>query len=275
MDVYFYRLSLKAVPNLFVAISNDRALTRNEWIKRFFSSEHKFNHANSEFVFVPEPVTEQTEIIFGWIARQKIINERTPPSEGLEPTEHGSWQAAFVMIDPSEHADGQKIAMEQNASVGTTNAILKSLVKHMNGQMYAPYFGDVFPIVEEGSFWKFATQHNNRIKSITLDVAAPNMFDDVNDFQNELRSLRDNENVSRVKTTLESDTVINHTSERLGAIVDYTERGAGTLSAVSEDGETYNSERHNKHKVLAVEHHSKNRTEFLRQMLTLISGIFR
>ncbi|MGY3645603.1 hypothetical protein ACVWW2_000894 [Bradyrhizobium sp. LM4.3] len=232
-------------------------------------------HSNNDFVFVPEANASPNypNVVFGWIAREKMLRERTPPSEGLEPTEHGSWQAAFAMIDVSPHDDGQKIAMEHNTAVGMPIAIWKSLLKSMNAATEAPYHGEVYPIVEEGSFWNFAQAHKNRIRSITLDVAAPNMFDDVNDFQNEMRSLRDKENVSRVKTTLESDTILN-TTERLTQIVDYTERGAGTLSATSEDGSTYSSEKHDKHVNLPVEPHSKNQSEFLRQILTLLDRIF-
>jgi hypothetical protein len=271
MDLYYLRLSLKAVSYLFAR----RDISRAEWLKTFFSEEKRFVHANNDFFFVPEQGTsERPEIIFGWIARERMVRERTPPSEGLEPTEHSSWQASFVMIDTSDHADGQKIAMEHNQAVGVPNAIWKSLIKEMNSIEGAPYHAEVFPITEEGSFWKFATAHNNRIKSITLDVAAPNMFDDVNDFQQELRSLRDKENVARVKTTLESDTVLNHNTTRLTEIVDYTEKGAGTLSATSEDGETYNSEKHNKHVTINVEPHSKNQNEFLRQIITLLDRIF-
>jgi hypothetical protein len=187
--------------------------------------------------------------------------------------EHESWQAAFVMVDVTEHDDGQKVVMEHVNAVGAPHAIWKSFVKSINASFDAPYHGEVYPIIQEGSFRSFSEAHNNRIKSITLDVAAPNMFDDVNDFQNELRSLRDKENVARVKTTLESDTVLKTTS-RLDEIADYTERGAGTLSAVSENGDVYHSDKHSKHLSLSVEPHSKNETEFLKQIVGWLDRIF-
>jgi hypothetical protein len=270
MELHYLRVSMKIFTNLFA----DEKLTREAWLKEYLSAERRFLHANNEFIFKPEPASPQfPHILFGWIARERLIRERTPPNEGLEPTEHPSWQAAFVMVDTSAHEDGQKIVMEHNSSIGKPLAIWKSLIKSMNRMPMAPYSGEVFSIVEEGSFWSFAKAHKDRIKSITLDVATPNMFDDVNDFQEEMRSLRDNENVARVKTMLESDTVLNHQTSRLSSIVDYTERGAGTLTAVSEDGEVYNSEAHSKRVIIDIEPHSKNVDEFLRQIITLLAKI--
>lgn len=126
----------------------------------------------------------------------------------------------------------------------------------------------------EHSFWTFVGEHNNRIRSLTFDVAAPNMFNDRNDFQNEMRLLRDRENVSKVKTTLESDTILNTDSERLKDIVDYTERGAGEVSATADDGAVYRSGDHAKKVTITIEHHTNNLEEFLRQIVTLIGRIF-
>lgn len=144
----------------------------------------------------------------------------------------------------------------------------------MNQIEDAPYFTQEYEIIEEGSFWQFASNHNEQIKSITFDVAAPNMFNDANDFQNEMRSLRDRENVSNVKSTLSSDTTINHRTERLKDIIDYTERGAGRLSATAADGEVYHSEKHAKHITVEVEHHSKGVPEFLRQIALWLDKVF-
>lgn len=280
MDLLLFRLSLKVKEplDMFAARGEDgKILPREEWLRRFFRAERQFTHFGSSFYFVPEPGISQSahsRYLFGWIAREKRLLERTPPSEGLEPTEHMSWQAAFVAMDPSDHSDGQKIAVESNTAVGSPASILRSLVKAMNFISDAPYSCDVFPIVEEASFWKFAEAHNEQIRSITFDVAAPNMFGDANDFQNELRSLRDNENVSKIKTTLESDTVLNHRTARIADIVNYTERGAGTLSATSLDGKTYNSERHQVSASVPVQHHSKGLGEFLSQIIQFVDRIF-
>jgi hypothetical protein len=275
MDFYIFRVSLIHEQNLFVSLSDGETTSREQWIRRIFSSERKFVHFGSEFLFKPENSIVSDDLLFGWIARPKSLLERTPPEEGLHPTEHESWQAAFVIVDPTEHADGQKVAMETSQSVGKPEAILASLFKIYEQELHAPYGAQIFAVTDEASFWGFAKSHQNRIKAVTFNVAAPNMFNDRNDFQQELRALRDKENVARVKATLESNTVLNTDSSRLRDIVDYTERGAGELSATAEDGTVYHSGEHPKKVSIKIEHHSKNESEFLRQIVGLLKDIFQ
>jgi|GEM_PF-1183538 len=278
MKLKLYRLSLKIAerPDLFTETGPDgRPLVREEWLRRFFKSEHEFQHRGSTFFYSPErSIAPPSNYLYGWLARERTLVERTSPSEGLELAEHPHWQAAFVAIDPTEHEDGQKIAAEDNAQVGSPFAVLQTLVKQMNAIPAAPYAAQVYPIVEEASFWRFANQHHNEIRSITFDVAAPNMFKSASDFQDELRSLRDTVNVSNVRATLESDSVLDHTAKPIKEIVDYTERGAGSLSATATDGSVYSSEHHEKSVTLPIEHHTKGVAAFLRQITDAIGSIF-
>lgn len=273
MKLKLYRLSLKIGDNRDLFTTKD--ITREEWLRRFFKEEHTFQHRGTEFVYRPErSMAPPPGYIFGWLARERTLVERTPPSEGLELTEHAHWQASFVALDPSDHEDGQKVAAEENALVGNPLAILQTLTKQMNSIPSAAYSAQIFPIVEEASFWRFASEHHNEIRSITFDVAAPNMFKSASDFQDELRTLRDTANVSNVKATLESDSVLDHTAQPIQEIVDYTEKGAGSLSATAVDGEVYHSEQHEKSVTIAVEHHTRGVATFLRQVADLIEKIF-
>lgn len=247
-------------------------------MRLFFSGEQEFAHYGSRFVFKPEEgITsfQYRPALFGWIAREKRVFERTPPSEGLEPTEHLSWQAIFVAIDPTEHADGQAISIESNEEIGRPKAIIRSLIKAMNDRFESPYFAQVFPLVSEGSFWEFAHNHGDRIKSITFDVAAPNVFNDAEDFQNEMRSLRDGENVANVRTTLESDGTLNHRTPRMDGLVTYVERGAGELLAEAVDGAKYSSSSFERRVSVPIEKpNAATVRRFLRDIATMIDRIF-
>lgn len=128
--------------------------------------------------------------------------------------------------------------------------------------------------VEKGSFWAFSAEHQNLIKSVTFDVSAPNMFNDRNDFQNEFRSLRDNENVNKMKNNLESDTSLNLKTDRMEDVIDYTEKGGGKLYARAVDGSTYSSEDHSKKISVQVEPHSKGDGNFLRQIVNWLDWLF-
>ncbi len=209
MDFCLFRISLKAKesPDLFGTLGiNGGDVSREAWLRFIFGSQVNFKHYNTPFVFRPEPDVTQAppHLIFGWVAREKRRPERTPPEEGFEPTEHLGWEGAFAIIDPTEHDDGQKIAIEDNREIGTPKAILNSLVRQFQHDPAAPYYIHAFPLVSEGTFWDFSEAHNDQITSITFDVAVPNMFNSASDFEDELKSLRDEENVATLKSQLES-----------------------------------------------------------------------
>jgi hypothetical protein len=133
MDLYLFRLSLKEKTQAYAFERrdvNDERFSRELWIRDFFSIRRAFVHRGIEFIFVPEPIAVRylpRQLICGWIARAKLLPELTPPDEGLQPTLHESWRAALILIDPTEHKDGQKIAFEQSNDVGTALAVLGPL----------------------------------------------------------------------------------------------------------------------------------------------------
>lgn len=272
MDFLLHRISLKPRFDLFI-----EDMSREDWLRVVFSEPFNFTHRTQELSFVPE--LDRDEIpepyLVGWIARQAVLQERLPPEKGLEPNKHRFWRAAFVILDPTSHEDGQKLVIEDGSGVGRPGSLAKSLMMAINGRLGAPYEGTVHPILEPGSFWRFVDQKNNRIKSISFTLAAPNMFGGKDDLQRELRQLRENENVSQVKATLTSDTALNARTERMKEVVDYTEKGAGKLTARAEDGTPYSSEQHIAKRNLPVEPHSTGRVrEFIRQIGELLDRLF-
>jgi hypothetical protein len=153
-------------------------------------------------------------------------------------------------------------------------AIITSFVRNFQRDPTAPYYIHVFPVVREGTFWDFSRAHNDQITSITFDVAVPNMFNNVGDFEDELRSLRDKENVAEVTSRLQSDTVLTHKTDRLVAIVDYVEKGAGELSAKASDGAEYHSSSHEVRIPVEIESHRSNPAKFLRDILSFLDKVF-
>lgn len=277
MELYLFRLMLneREIRDLFEQISPARTIvTREQSIRSTFGVERKFKHYGSEFVYYPEVDEESKNFIFGWIGRERRIAERTPPEQGFEPTEHRGWQAAFIAVDPSAHQDGQKVAMEWNREIGEPKAILRSLINEINKDSTNKFYIQCYPILVEGSFWTFAKAHNEKIRSITFDVAVPNMFGGVSDFEQEMKFVHRELNGSRIKTLIESDTVLRHTDQRLKDIVDYVEKGAGELQAEAMDGEKYTSNSHEKHINIEIENHTKNTRAFWRELWQRIDRIF-
>lgn len=278
MELHYFRLSLKARSDvdLFEPRSSAGAtLTREEWLRHVFAREHHFKHWNNDFVYVPETrlITDEHDLMLGWIARATTRIELTSPAEGLVPTEHTSWQASLVMVDPTVHADGQRAVMQFDVDVGQPSAVMRSLIRHVSQADVVPFDMQVYPILETGTFWAFMKDHP-QIRSITFDVAVPNMFNGADDFEKELRELRDKENASNVKTTIESDTVLKLDTKRIAEIVDYTEKGAGDLSARTADGKVYNSGEHTLRIKIEIVGAPASKQSIIQQIIAFLGRIF-
>lgn len=250
LRLFFYRFSLKEKRqrDAFEVRQQDGSVfSREEWLRDFFSRQFTFTHRSNEFFFVPErPEVSgvSPDLVAGWVARDRDQEERTPPWEGLAPTKHQSWRAALLLLDPREHSDGQKLALEYRADVGGTDPIMASLAQHMSAAPEYPFSVAAYPIIEAQSFARFASEHKGAIKSITYDVAVPNMFSSPDDFSAELASLRDTGNVARVLTRLESDGAINTDASQLDEIAEHVERGGGKITAKTRTGKIYRSDDH-------------------------------
>lgn len=249
--VQFFRMSLRAVdsPDVFGSVGAEgRPFSREEWLRLYFSEARTFEHRKTTFMYVPATDAPKLplNLIVGYIARQRILPERTPPSAGFEPTEHGSWQGALLIIDPSHHDDGQKIAIEVRSEIGKPTSILKSLADGMQTSYVDPRPFDVqiHPIAEMFSFWRFAEAHEFQINWMNFDVATPNMFDGSDNLSRELRILRDRNRVNRLKTTITSDSTIDVQQDNIRDVVTYTELGAGSIKARTTANHVYNSKDH-------------------------------
>ncbi|MBN8913416.1 MAG: hypothetical protein J0H65_15430 [Rhizobiales bacterium] len=279
MLVQYFRLSLKPVdlPDAFGSINPEgRPYSREEWLRLYFSEERVFEHRGNTFLYVPArdaPRNLPASLIVGYIARQRLLNERTPPSAGFEPTEHGSWQGALLVVDPTHHDDGQKLAMEVRTEIGKPLSVLNSLADGMrlSPDLPPPFDVQVHPIAEMHSFWRFAEQHDYQINWIMFDVAPPNMFGGADDFSNELRQLRDKNRVNRVKATLSSDSTIDVKQPNIEEVVDYTEMGAGSIKAKTTGNQFYNSRDHVKSDRIETE---QGREDFWDRLLSWMGERF-
>lgn len=181
MKLFLFRLSLKTYDQLtmFPALRpGGSSASRETWLRDRLSVQLAFMHRGNEFYFVPENSRKglPDEINVGWIARTRAVNERTPPWDGLSTTEHESWQAALILVDPRHHLDAQKVAMETRQDVGAPASILLSLFKALSPGEEEPYSVTVFPILEGRTFAEFALEHPKTISSITYEASVPNMF---------------------------------------------------------------------------------------------------
>jgi hypothetical protein len=225
-------------------------LSREEWLRRVFGEEVVFDHYGSEFHYVPE-VDAPARFIVGRIGRARPVVENEPPEEGMHEIERESWIAAGIIIDPTTHDDGQKVAIEDNPRVGRPASIFRSLVKRINQMPEQPYIIEPSPIVDPETFWEFERANRGEVTSITFDLFAPNMFGLRNEFDKELRELRDHEKAREVKLSLENKDGLQLETERVRATVDFTLERGGSIRARTKRKRRYNSK--NKTRKITVE----------------------
>jgi hypothetical protein len=196
---------------------------------------------SAQFYYVPAS-SPSPEYVVGRIGKKLSISEHTPPDIGLQEIIRESWQASLIILDPKHHEDGQKIAIEEDARVGNPTTILTHIANFLNQEGHSrSYFFEFEPIFQGSSFWEFASKHRGRVSRLTFSFVTPNMFGVKNEIDEALRSMRRDENVTRVEFTLRSPAGVNTDTARVRHSVEYAERGGGHVTARAKTGERYDS----------------------------------
>lgn len=214
--------------------------TREEYLRKVFSEKIVFNYHGNMYHFVPEP--DLSDNIVGRIGRPLVIAENRPPEEGLEESLYKTWKAAYFVIDPKHHKDGQKVAVSYDKQVGSSAGLLNAIIDAINtNHSYEAYTIEVEAITDAQNFWQFAEKHKGEITTITFEFMAPNMFGGADRITEEMRQMRLNEKVEKVKFSLTSSEGLNVDTERVKDSLDYVERGTGKITAKTKSGKRYSS----------------------------------
>lgn len=180
------------------------------------------------------------ECIFGVLESKKPFEHHEPPDRGGGETVSEIWQGAYVLLDPTHHDDGQKIAIE-NDMVGKPNSLLRKLVDAINAKVDRPYTIEFEPIFDSSSFWQFAESHNNVLKSITFDFVVPNMWGAKSSLDEDLKDTGQQTGAERVVVTLKGENGVFTENSKVKTGVEYAERGAGAVKARALDNTPYSS----------------------------------
>lgn len=219
--------------------------TREEWLRHIFSRPLIFpSRGNgSPFHYSPIEPLLGTNSVAGRIGRQTVEKESSAPQDGFQPIEREQWHAAEVLIDPTHHADGQKLAMKVKSIVGAPQGILAALVAYLNSQAEAPYVIEIGAISDPESFWDYARQNPGRITSLTLEAPVPNMFGHENDYDDELRKYRDQEKAQKVAITIKNPDGLNVETPTIRNGVSYAAKSGGKINAKAKGRHPYSSDR--------------------------------
>jgi hypothetical protein len=238
MSLWFelFHSSLLARPqaDLFV---ND--VSREQWLRRAFAEQFGFTHWKNEFFWVPKRVSEGD--IIGIVERLTSRDEHRPPDQGEGEIVGKVWQGARVLIDPTSHDLGQRVAFEVDQEIGLPHAVLGSLVAHLNSDGSAPYQIELKPVFDPSTFWQFAEEHGNVLKRITFDFVLPNMWGARTSLDSELRATREKTGAQKVKVSLESQSGVRADTQKVRVGIAYSERGGASVTATALNGDPYSS----------------------------------
>jgi hypothetical protein len=237
-----FRLTLleKSQHSLF---GNQRQ-TREQYLRETFSTPHVFERYAKTFHYVPMAAQTRITSLIGRIGTQISLPENKPPQDGLAEQTHDTWKAAFVVFDPSDHVDGQKVAVQIDRQVGEPKAIISGLVKKVNEASPTSRFDiEAQPIFDVSTFWDFASTHKGKIVSLTFDLMVPNGLFSANEtIAKELENAKKETNATAVVSTFKADKGLNTDGQAVKDAVQYAQKGSGEIRAKTINGRTYNSE---------------------------------
>lgn len=218
-----------------------RDVSREQWLREILSRRIEFSHRQKNFFWVPKSINEGD--IVGIIERETPQAQHRPPEQGGGEFIGALWQGATIIIDPTHHDSGQRLAFEIDRAVGGANAILASFLQNLNRSAERPYTIEHKPVFDATSFWAFAERHGRRLRRVTFDFVVPNMWGAEEGLDKDLKETGKDTGAERVKVDLQSQDGIKTDSERVISGVKYSEKGGGTLTAKSLEGERFSSMR--------------------------------
>jgi hypothetical protein len=221
----------------------DQDLNRERYIRQVFAEEHVFEHYGSNYYYRPSEEQPQESVVFGLVGREVIVEENLPPEEGFTEWKHPAWKASVVVVDPVDHTDGQRVAMELDMQVGNPLKLFASLVDRINGvHQQAPFTIEVQPIVDTSSFWAWAERNRGNVTAVRFQFVPPNgMWSASSNIAEELRGIRNESNAEQVGVALTSDEGLNTDSPPVQEAVDYIDKSGGKITGAARGGRRFSS----------------------------------
>jgi hypothetical protein len=198
----------------------------------------------NDFHYLPEERGAWSpSAIIGRVGRKVQTEENLPPEEGFADTIHEGWKAVVIVVDPTDHKDGQKVAVEVRVSVGGTNALIKGLVSAINdSDDSSPYLIEVQPIFDPSEFWKWAKENKGDVTSVKFDLVAPNgLFGARNNLRDELKAANEQSGANEVVIELKNPDGLRLDSEPIHEAVDYAESTGGRITGKAKGKRRFSS----------------------------------
>lgn len=216
--------------------------TREEYLRDVLGKEWRFKHYGNELRYLPKEMGDGS-VLFADVGREGLIREKKPPEEGFADDSHMGWLTSAVVIDPTDHRDGQRVAFQHDKTVGAPGALIESLVSHINLENpNTAYSIEVEPIINTTQFWEFVAESKSPVTSVTFELVAPNgIFSTGTDTTDEMRRFREVMGARKVTTTFQNQDGLDIHAKPFEDGVEYAARAGGKIRAKKKDGKKFNS----------------------------------
>ena len=274
----YHRLLLveRTIPPIFQASGHQHPEhSRQDYLKEVFSKLFKFQNRRIPYAFAN--IGEVDSVILGRVGRLKAETIEEGPETGFAEKIEQRWHAANYLVDTSDHADGQKIAIEEISEFGSTLSITRSMIDHINSsnanarwEIYAE------TIADKQEFWEVVSRYKGKITELELSFVAPNIFGGRDKTTTRLRELRQENNMQTVSVSLHNrEGALNLETEDVRQSVDFVTEGGGRSKVKASGRTVYNSEQRGKKVTIDSEDNVTLGDETQSRWPNLIKKLFR
>lgn len=215
-------------------------MSRETWLRLCFGRRIEFRHMGKDLYWIPKDWSE--EFITAIIERKRAKAQHFGPDEGAEEFIGEEWQGSIVIIDPAHRPGGQKLAFEYDNAVGQPTAILTSLVSHINTEATSQYALHFKPLIQGGSFARFADKHGGVLQYVSFKFTVPNMiFGATTKTTDGLKRIGKETGAQEVEVKLESDDGVLTNTSTIAEAIEYAEEGNARVTAKARNGDYWTS----------------------------------
>jgi hypothetical protein len=221
--------------------------TREEYLREIFSKAWDFTKYSSTFHYVPANNRSTSKngagLLVGRIGRPITLPENKPPADGFIEQNRDTWKAEYLIVDPRNYSDGQKVAIQIDPQVGDPKSVFNGLIKHINETDSGSRFSvEAQPIFDPTTFWDFAKTNKGKITTLTFEFTAPNgLFSSNESIADDLKEARNKINANKVISTFKNKEGLNTDSQPVKDGVEYAQTGSGEIRARTIDNKRYSS----------------------------------
>lgn len=240
MKFSYYRLFVENTSQ--ISLLSDLSRTKKQILEQAFDHDVPIYGQSMKQRFVYKRIARVGDLILGRVAKRATIPVEHSAEENFAIERVETWPGVYIVINLSDDPRiGQSIAVECNSGVFMDPyKQLSGLTKMVNLLMLkdTSFEVRVNPITRLHDFWQIVGDTQGRIKSLTLEFAAPNLFGARDELSKDLRLAQEQFGITDAAFTIgntEGNLKLPPKNPFLQQSVEYITAGGGTFKIRTRD----------------------------------------